>query len=280
MKTHWNDAALNGIRSGDSKHSAFTLLELLVAIAIIMILVGLTVGSVSRAKMAAHRVACMNNLKQWGYAAHLYANDNEDELPREAAVDGINPWEMTAVSTNADVWYNALAQTAGVPTMAHYAQTPSSQQDFYSPGTIFHCPRARFSAVAATYPNFSLAINSKLMRDFEDRLPPEARRVTSSKRKLGEIKVPDRTALFLDNGIPGEERLCEFQLPYTGQPKAYASQFPGRHNRAGNILFASGHVLTMAGKDVVDMDPNSSLRGRAIFPPGEVIWCHDPALVP
>src|SRR6266850_3423784 len=262
------------------KRSAFTLLELLVVIAIILVLAALLLGSATRAKMAAQRVGCINNLKQWGAAAHLYVHDNEDQFPREAAVDGINSWEMTGSSTNHDVWYNALAETAGIPTMAHYAQTPSSQQDFYSAGKVFHCPTARFSAIAATYPNFSLAINSKLMRDFERSVDPSQPDSVSWGRKLAEVKVPDRTALFLDNGIPGEERLCPFQSAYTGQPKACASQYPGRHNRAGNILFVAGHVLTLPGKDVVEMNPNSIFLGKAIFPPTKVIWRHDPALVP
>jgi prepilin-type processing-associated H-X9-DG protein len=163
--------------------------------------------------------------------------------------------------------------------MAQYAQTPSSQQDFYSSGEVFHCPRARFSDIAATYPNFSLAINSKLMPDFEAKEPTPSV-FSSAGQKLADIKIPDRTALFLDNGIPGEERLCSYQTPYTGQPKAYASQFSGRHNRGGNIAFADGHVATLVGRDVVEMNPASIFRGRAIYPPNEVIWRHDPALVP
>src|SRR5215204_114635 len=155
------------MRPTPASRSAFTLFELLVAIAIVAILAALILGGLARAKMTAQRIACMNNLKQWGYATHLYAAQNEDQLPREAAVDGINSWEMTSYSTNGDVWYNALAETAGIPTMAYFAQSPSSQQDFYSAAKIFHCPRARFSDVSATYPNFSLAMNSKLMRDFE-----------------------------------------------------------------------------------------------------------------
>ena len=257
--------------------SAFTLLELLVVIVILVVLFALTAGGVVRGKMAAQRIACMNNLKQWGYATHLYADDNEDTLPRESAVDGINTWEITAASTNSDVWYNALAVTMGIATMAQYAQTPSSQQEFYPPGNVFHCPRARFSAVSATYPNFSLAINSKLMPDYEGR--PEPGPANFKELKMAQIKVPERTALFLDGGVPGEERLCPFQSAYTGEPKAFASQFPGRHNRAGNILFVAGHVLTMPGKNVVDMNADSVNRGRAIYP-GEVIWRHDPALVP
>jgi prepilin-type N-terminal cleavage/methylation domain-containing protein len=277
-----NETGRNEKRLSSSRALGFTLLELLVVIAIVVMLAALLVGGVTHARMAAHRVTCMNNLKQWGLAAHLYAHDSEDELPREAAVDGINSWEITAVSGNRDVWYNALAEMAGVPTMAQFAQTPSSQQDFYSAGKIFHCPRARFSAVAATYPNFSLAINSKLMRDFEDRTEPSPFPLSNGSWgcKLSEIKEPDRTALFLDDGIPGEERLCAFQSAYAGEPKACASEFSGRHGRAGNILFAAGHVLTMAGKDVVEMDPDSVFRGRAIFPPSKVIWCQDPAFVP
>src|SRR2546430_15121910 len=101
-----------------SNRSAFSLLELAVVITIIVILASLLLGAVTRAKMAAQRVACINNLKQWGCATHLYAHDNDDQLPREAAVDGINTWEMTASSTNRDVWYNALPEMAGIPAMA------------------------------------------------------------------------------------------------------------------------------------------------------------------
>jgi prepilin-type processing-associated H-X9-DG protein len=257
-------------------------LELLVVTGIISILAALMLGGVTRAKAAAHRVACLNNLKQWGYATHVYASEHGDRLPREAAMDGLNTWEMTAYSTNADVWYNALAQTAGLTTMAQYAQTPSSQQDFYSSGKLFHCPRARFSEVAATYPNFSLAMNSKLMRDFERSEPPPPVGGPGSPGlcKLAEVKVPAKTALFLDNGLPGEPQLSPFQAPYTGEPKAFASQFPGRHNRGGNIAFCDGHVSTLPGTQVVDMDPASIFRGRAIYPPGDVIWCQDPASVP
>jgi prepilin-type processing-associated H-X9-DG protein len=265
---------------GTNKSSAFTLVELLAISAILAILAALILGAVTRGKMAAQRVACMNNLHQWARAAHLYATDNDDALPREGAVDGINTWEMTAASTNSDVWYNALAASLEVTTMAQYAQTPSSQQDFYFAGKIFHCPRARFSDIAATYPNFSLAINSKLMRDFERNEPGGATSSSGNCLKLTEIRVPDRTALFLDNGIPGEQQLCSYQAPYTGEPKAFASQFPGRHNRGGNIAFVDGHVATLTGAEVVDMNPASVFRGRGIYPPGEVIWRHDPALVP
>jgi len=114
MKTHTCFKIVK--RKTQSSHGAgFTLVELLVVVAIIGILASLLLPAISRAKGKAYNTVCVNQLRQLGAATRLYAEDNENKMPRAEILptlpldpqqplpricDALGPYVSRAVGTN------------------------------------------------------------------------------------------------------------------------------------------------------------------------------------
>ena len=78
------------------KLNIFTLIELLIVIAIIAILAGMLLPPLGKAREKAQVIACTNNLTQSGKAFLFYAHDWNEYWPHDSTESGgIGIWDIT-----------------------------------------------------------------------------------------------------------------------------------------------------------------------------------------
>ena len=220
-----------------AKWQSFTLIELLIVVAIIAILAAMLLPALNQARERGRAASCINNLKQLGTGVLLYTADHADFLPPiQGSASGSYP-----------CWTNALmGPNLKVSASAIYTSGVWMKTGRYAQNTLFHCPSmtGRYDLTGTETgggagwwiikPHYG--INSHLY---------QVARLQSF--KLGYFKSPSLKILLADTW---QQEASGLAMEENGYFRWQVDRFQntgfgivaGRHQKSANALHLDGHV--------------------------------------
>lgn len=231
----------NKIGKGKKKKRIFTLIELLIVIAIIAILAGMLMPALNSARNTAQRILCTGNLRQIGTMVAVYASNN----------NGYTPTAFNSGCQARDIITQLKGFTKANPNYdpAYDRKTPT--------GGAFLCPRSAEVEGAAFYrTSYILAVGvskspGKNMGGifYND---PDAAVVKWPARRLEDINPKSviisegrmRLSAGWNNMGVAQNNIGPYRTNNYTAPDDSAAAFHN-HQMTANFLFADTHVQTI-----------------------------------
>lgn len=225
-------------KGGSRRNGAFTLVELLMVIAVVGILASLLLPALAKAKQKAQRTQCLSQLRQLQQAWLMYVHDHHDSLPPNsdgprAGKDAYCPgWVAGWLrgnnydGTNTDLLVGSKYVLFG--SIGGYVQNPK----------IYRCPsdRSQVTLDGIAYDR----TRSVAMNAYMNGLGQWQSRDFVTFRKLGQIPSATDYWVFMD------ERAESLNDGYfaTDMEAAYRIvDYPGSyHDQGTGVTFSDGHV--------------------------------------
>ena len=224
---------------------AFTLIELLVVIAIIAILASLALPPLARAKARGQATYCMNNLRQFGLALHMYAGDHDDSLPYNMGPGGIKQTVAAGQYLN---WVNNVMSWTTDPdnTNSFLLRTGGLGPYLSGVSSIYKCPSDNVLdpdqlALGWTERVRSVSMNAMLGNAGEFLEAGINTNNPGYKQffRMSDVPEPSRIFAFVEEHPDSIDdgyflnRLYSYQ--WNDLPASY-------HNGGANFVFADGHA--------------------------------------
>ncbi|HEX3628290.1 MAG TPA: prepilin-type N-terminal cleavage/methylation domain-containing protein [Verrucomicrobiae bacterium] len=215
----------------------FTLIELLVVIAIIAILAAMLLPALSRAKMRATAIQCLNNHRQLGLAWIMYAGDNKDMscLNAEGAVGSTAPnWVLGWEDFTADNTQNTNVDMIRQGLLGPFAQNITI---YKCPNDTYLCtegggkfPRLRSNSMNAFVTGGAYGANASYANAYH------------YYNKLTDIKNPSPSDLWVFTDEHPDSINDGWLVVEPTTTIKWGRDLPGSyHNKANSFTFADGH---------------------------------------